>query len=170
MPAELHAATTRVELSPATAARAARSTSVEGDSPHPRGSAGTSQRAGDHLAKPAPVSERGRHHRGLRLAARIALVVVGLAPVVYGIARFSGGWLGVPPRWMTKKSDTALFPHDDPPPSMPDVITMIGIIESPFGGFEPGARDFISLGMIALGTSLIVTGVRARRRRPIPTM
>jgi hypothetical protein len=30
---------------------------------------------------------------------RLALVVVGLAAVVYGTANLTGGWLGTPPWW-----------------------------------------------------------------------
>lgn len=116
------------------------------------------------------VSGRRRYDRFVRTFLRIALVVVGLAPVVYGVARLSGGWLGVPPRWMTDKSATSLLLHDDPPPPMPGVITMIGYDEPPFGKIEPGARDFISLGMLVVGSGLIVTSVRSRTRRPSATM
>lgn len=97
----------------------------------------------------------------MRAPVRIALVVLGVAPVLYGVARLSGGWLGVPPRCETNPSDTALILHEPPP--IPGVITMIGC-DAPFRGFESCARDWISLGTIAVGTGLIMTGALSRRR------
>ncbi|MBL9087618.1 MAG: hypothetical protein JNM10_10780 [Planctomycetia bacterium] len=40
----------------------------------------------------------------MRVAARVGLVVVGIAMAVYGVASLTGGWLGTPPWWEKRES------------------------------------------------------------------
>lgn len=42
----------------------------------------------------------------IRPAVRIALVVLGLAAIVYGTASLTGGWLGAPPWWERDASES----------------------------------------------------------------
>src|SRR5262245_35574701 len=45
---------------------------------------------------------------------RVALVVLGLAMAVYGVASLTGGWLGTPPWWKTKFDVMREQFHADP--------------------------------------------------------
>jgi hypothetical protein len=49
---------------------------------------------------------------------RLALVVVGLAAAVYGVASLTGGWLGVPPRGRARESSVVDDLQPSPPPQL----------------------------------------------------
>jgi hypothetical protein len=44
--------------------------------------------------------------------ARIALVALGVAIALYGIASLTGGWLGEPPWWITRETIDVAWPGD----------------------------------------------------------
>jgi hypothetical protein len=46
------------------------------------------------------------YDRVVRLAVRLALIVLGLAAVVYGAASLTGGWLGTPSWWEREETAT----------------------------------------------------------------
>jgi len=118
------------------------------------------------------VTGHRRYNAAVRLAICLAAIVLGLAVGVYGIARLSGGWLGVPPRSAT--DDPPPTRLRSPPPSAADAetisrirggtMTSVGYDGPPFPGIRPVARDWMSFGVVAVGVGLIMTGVLSRRR------
>jgi hypothetical protein len=103
----------------------------------------------------------------MRRALRLALVVVGLAIAVYGIASLTGEWLGTPPWW-----ESRLIFHA----SQPGNASLVGGpgVEGPSNGRwvrvaqvgpqpRPG-REWISGGVVAVGLWLVVVGIWPRRR------
>ena len=116
-------------------------------------------------------SGRRRYDPLVRRPLRLALVLVGLAAVVYGTASLTGGWLGTPPWWandMTFEqgkiralgtgagtSLTDLSP--DELDWLPNLVKRDRLL---------AGREWISGGVIALGLCLAGFGVWGRTRVP----
>ena len=87
---------------------------------------------------------------------RLALVLVGLAGAVYGVASLTGERLGTPPWWRENVTG----------PSGPDETGRFGpsmTMAEPRQG-----REWISGGVVAVGLGLVAVGAWPRRRRPAP--
>lgn len=114
----------------------------------------------------------------MSLPVRIALVVLGLAAVLYGTASLTGGWLGTPPRWERERTDferkrdemDAFFRGPFGPGRLADGRpeprrqTPEPELNVEFVVPRPG-RAWISGGVVAAGLALTAFGAWPRRRR-----
>jgi hypothetical protein len=92
----------------------------------------------------------------MRRALHAAVVALGIAIAVYGVASLTGGWLGSPPWWETTRVETSKLGASDP---APDVH---------FGDYDVRrvpreGRRWYSVGVVAMGLALAAVGARAGR-------
>ena len=74
---------------------------------------------------------------------RLALVALGLAAVLNGVASLTGGWLGFPPRY------EAVIPPAPPEPERDGTIVYRAVVHD--GGEGPGVA-LVVLGLALAGT------------------
>jgi hypothetical protein len=124
-------------------------------------------------------------------ALRIALVVLGLAVGVYGVASLTGGWLGEPPWWTTTTRPKEVQRIRD---RFPEVLERVnaGVVSSGFDEWQADAkrarerwpsvgmsaggallwprpgREWLSAGVLVAGLALAAFAAWPRRAQPTP--
>lgn len=96
----------------------------------------------------------------MRRPLRLALVVGGLAGVVYGTSTLSGGWLGTPP-WWDAPPEPEIGVAIDYYVDGSDKVDLAGFVESPTP--TSNRREWISGAVIAVGVGLAAWGSSPRR-------
>jgi hypothetical protein len=98
-------------------------------------------------------------------AVRIALVVLGLALALYGIASLTGGWLGEPPWWSTREHS-----EHNVSSRLPNGLVLESGARVRYDKVGPGpGREWISAGVVVAGLALACvagwpSSMRAKQR------
>jgi hypothetical protein len=88
---------------------------------------------------------------------RLALVVLGIAAVIYGTSTLTGGWLGTPPWWQRQENEL-IRGADEPKPGEPQVWTRVV--------WKPTEdRELASLGVVLAGVGIVALSRSGRALR-----
>lgn len=104
----------------------------------------------------------------MRPAIRIALIALGLAAALYGIASLTGGWMGTPPWWNVsdRKMGRIVIDDRDTMMSNPGRLTPEEEAACEFAHPIPPRpdREWISVDVVVAGVAVATLGGWPRRR------